>query len=239
MPAETIISYWKPEVAIRLVTDSTAFPFDNGTILCILVFVCCWNSCTLCYATVPYALQRHIYQERKQQFYKPPIHVDEIGLTSDKYIPLNSTVSSLPLKLSFGSMSFARWMLMQHMEESISSQKAFGFTDKDTDDVRRLISDTSVYLLGITILASLLHLVFEFLAFQSDIQFWRDNKSLAGLSTRALVTDLLSQSVVFLFLVESDSSLLVTVPSFFGILIQGWKVGWRLLLLLSLLWLAF
>ena len=114
---------------------------------------------------------------------------------------------------------------MQHMEESISSQKAFGFTDKDTDDVRRLISDTSVYLLGITILASLLHLVFEFLAFQSDIQFWRDNKSLAGLSTRALVTDLLSQSVVFLFLVESDSSLLVTVPSFFGILIQGWKVG--------------
>ena len=66
------------------------------------------------------------------------------------------------------------------------------------DDVRRLISDTSVYLLAITILASALHLLFEFLAFQSDISFWNNNRSLAGLSTRALVTDLFSQIVVYI-----------------------------------------
>ncbi len=89
----------------------------------------------------------------------------------------------------------------------------------------RLIADTSVFLLAATFLASMLHLLFEFLAFRSDISFWQSNKSLAGLSTRAVVTDLLSQLIVFLFLVESDASLLITVPSFFGILIQAWKVG--------------
>lgn len=89
-----------------------------------------------------------------------------------------------------------------------------------------MITDTSVYLLGVTILASALHLLFEFLAFQSDINFWQGNKSLAGLSTRTLITDLASQIIVFLFLVESEASLLVVVPSGIAILIQIWKV-WK------------
>ena len=38
------------------------------------------------------------------------------------------------------------------------------------------------------------------------------------------MTDLISQFIVFLFLIDSDTSLLVTVPSFFGMLIQAWKV---------------
>lgn len=74
----------------------------------------------------------------------------------------------------------------------------------------RLISETSLYLLALTVLASLLHLLFEFLALRSDISFWQGNKSLAGLSARTVVTDLVSQAVVFLFLLDSDTSLLVT-----------------------------
>jgi hypothetical protein len=89
----------------------------------------------------------------------------------------------------------------------------------------RLISETSLSLLGLTMLASMLHLLFEFLAFQSDITFWKENKSLAGLSTRTLVTDLVSQIIVFLFLVDNAASLLVTVPTAFGLLVQAWKVN--------------
>jgi hypothetical protein len=109
------------------------------------------------------------------------------------------------------------------MENSFQANKGMGLTDNDLDDVRRLISDTSVYLLGVTIFASTLHLLFEFLAFQSDITFWQQNTSLAGLSVRALITDLISQIIIFLFLLESNSSLLVTIPSFIAILIQIWK----------------
>lgn len=49
-------------------------------------------------------------------------------------------------------------------------------------------------------------------------------QSLAGLSVRSVVSELFSQMIVFLFLVDSDTSLLVTVPAFFGIIIQMWKV---------------
>lgn len=121
-------------------------------------------------------------------------------------------------------MAPQRWFIMAQLEDSLSAQKGLGFSDKDIDDVRRMLSDTSIYFLLVTIIASLLHLIFEFLAFQSDINFWQHNKSLAGLSTRTVITDLISQCVVFLFLLDSDTSLLVTIPSFIAILIQIWKV---------------
>ena len=35
------------------------------------------------------------------------------------------------------------------------------------------ITDTNVWLLAVTVLASALHLLFEFLAFKSDISFWK------------------------------------------------------------------
>jgi hypothetical protein len=158
-------------------------------------------------------------------YYKPAFHADEMGLTSDKYIHLNDTVHSLPLKITYEPMSLQRWLLMNTMEQSLASNKEMGFSDNDLDDIRRLVSDTSIYLLGVTLLASVLHMTFEALAFQSDISFWQENKSLTGLSVRSLVTDLLSQFIIFLYLMDSETSALVIIPSGFGILVQIWKVG--------------
>jgi hypothetical protein len=89
----------------------------------------------------------------------------------------------------------------------------------------RMISETTITYLTVTFSASFLHLLFEYLAFRSDIQFWKDNKSLIGLSIRALFTDLLSQIIIFLYLIEHKTSLLIIVPSFIAIFIQMWKVS--------------
>lgn len=48
---------------------------------------------------------RDAYREEQQGFYRPAVFVDEIGLTSDKYVVLNETVRELPLKISFGPLS--------------------------------------------------------------------------------------------------------------------------------------
>jgi hypothetical protein len=98
-----------------------------------------------------------------------------------------------------------------------------GFEQSDIDDLRRLIADTNVMLLAITVLASSLHLLFEFLTFKNEVSFWRQNKDLTGLSVRSLFLDMMGQVVILMFLIEKDSSLLMTVPAGIGCLIALWK----------------
>ncbi|EED95194.1 predicted protein, partial [Thalassiosira pseudonana CCMP1335] len=157
--------------------------------------------------------------------YLPAVHVDEIGLTSDKYIPLNDTVSALPLRIGFQSegLTPARYRLLNHLSNSLESQREMGFEQSDIDDLRRLIAETNPTLLAITMLASVLHLLFEFLTFKSDVEFWKSNTDLTGLSVRALFLDWMSQVVILLYLIEMDSSLLMTIPTGVGMLIALWK----------------
>lgn len=216
--------YWKPEVAIKYLIDTDAYPSDIAHV-----------------SGMDFVRVAKSLSHPSGIAHLPTLHVDEIGLTSEKYIPLNTTVTSLPLRITFdrsdledqehirattataGGISPARWRLLSHLSKSIESQKELGFEQSDIDDMRRLIADTNVTLLGITVLASALHLLFEFLTFKNEVSFWRNNTDLTGLSVRSLFLDMIGQIIIVLFLIEKDSSLLMTVPSAIGCLIALWK----------------
>jgi Cleft lip and palate transmembrane protein 1 (CLPTM1) len=220
--------YWKPEVSIKYVTDHVDYPADYVGL-----------------SGMPLVQVPDRTAHPTGYSYTPAIHVDEIGLTSEKYIPVNASLTSLPLRISFdrsdvnadgehgpttlgstgtsGGISPARWRLLSHLSQALESQKALGFDESDIDDVRRLIADTNVTLLMVTLLASALHMLFEFLTFKNEVNFWRNNQDLTGLSVRALFLDVAGQLVILLYLVEQDSSLLITVPSAIGCLIALWK----------------
>ena len=214
--------YWKPEVAIKYVNDEEAYPVHLAGL----------SGLSLVQTTKS-------MEHPTGMSFIPAIHVDEIGLTSEKYIPINATVTTLPLRISFdrsdlehkssgstataGGISPARWRLLSHLSEAIESQKQLGFEQSDIDDVRRLVADTNVTLLAITMLASALHLLFEFLTFKNEVSFWQNNKDLTGLSVRSLFLDTIGQTIILLYLIEQDSSLLITVPSAIGCLIALWK----------------
>lgn len=128
--------YWKPEVAIKYLIDEESYPLDLAHIS-----------------------GMDFVRVQKQQRHPtgiahiPALHVDEIGMTSDKYIPLNKTVSSLPLRISFdrsdvkddirtattastataGGISPARWRLLNHLSKSFESQRELGFDQSDID----------------------------------------------------------------------------------------------------------
>lgn len=220
--------YWKPEVTIQMISDRESYPQENVHLSGMEVI------------QVNKRKVKHGNQFESGLAYLPGLYVDEIGLTSDKYIPLNASSTALPLRITFqrnvvsskdegtksvegSGMSPARWRLLRHLSDSLEQQKQFGFEQSDIDDIRRLIAETNVVLLAITVFASTLHLLFEFLTFKSDVEFWRGNTDLTGLSVRALFMDFFSQCIVLLYLIEKDSSLLMTVPSAIGCLIALWK----------------
>ena len=135
-------SYWKPMVSVKYMNELVEYPME-------LVHL----------SGMPLVQLRPSVRHPTGVSFTPAIHVDEIGLTSEKYIPINETVTSLPLRISFdrsdidhafstasataGGISPSRWRLLTHLSQAIESQKALGFDESDIDDVRRLIADTN------------------------------------------------------------------------------------------------
>ncbi|VEU43721.1 unnamed protein product [Pseudo-nitzschia multistriata] len=216
--------YWKPEVAVKYLIDEDSYPSDYAGI-----------------SGMEFVRVKRTQEHPTGYAHIPALYVDEIGLTSDKYIPLNQTVTSLPLRISFdrsdmqdeehrqgatataGGISPARWRLLNHLSKSLENQRELGFEQSDIDDMRRLIADTNVTLLAITVLASALHMLFEFLTFKNEVHFWNNNSDLTGLSVRSLFLDLFGQIIIILYLIEQETSFLMTITAAFGVLVAFWK----------------
>ncbi|GBG31928.1 Cleft lip and palate transmembrane protein 1-like protein [Hondaea fermentalgiana] len=200
----TRIGYWTPRACASLVADWTRWPKD---------------------LTTPYIVRANLpIDGNRQGHYLPVVYADQLGLTKEKLIQINTTNHALPLRLEIGPMSMARWQFNAHMEESLRLMRDLGSSTKDIDDLRHMLTETDPTLLAVTMLVSMVHLLLDVLALRSDISFWANTKSTAGLAVRPLAIDLISQVIIAAYLAEQDASLLVLGPSVAGILVQAWKV---------------
>ena len=97
-------------------------------------------------------------------------------------------------------------------------------SEGDFDEYKRMFLETNVILLTVTACVSTLHTLFEVLAFKNDIQFWQGRESLEGLSVKSLYMSLGMSCVIFLYLFENETSLMIIAPQGFGILLDFWKL---------------
>ncbi|XGW12866.1 hypothetical protein V3C99_013483 [Haemonchus contortus] len=130
---------------------------------------------------------------------------------------MNITVKYLPVPL--GKIRFHTMI-----SSSLKQLLQLGFTQKDLEDVKAILGDTSLYLLGITVFVSSIHLLFDVLSFKNDISFWRERESMVGLSSKALLWRCFSYTVIFFYLQDQETSLLVIVPAGISVLIEFWKL---------------
>ncbi|KXN72159.1 CLPTM1-domain-containing protein, partial [Conidiobolus coronatus NRRL 28638] len=96
----------------------------------------------------------------------------------------------------------------------------------EVDDLRQMFFETSPILLLTTLIAGLLHSLFEFLAFQSDVQHWKKKKSMEGTSHASLLMSALAAllNTFYLYDQREDTSLLVLLGAAAACLIELWKV---------------
>lgn len=80
------------------------------------------------------------------------------------------------------------------MEESLAMQvQTMGSSSSQIYEMKRMLLETNPYLLGLTFAVTLLHTVFDFLAFKNDISFWKNKKSMEGLSARSILLNTFCQ----------------------------------------------
>lgn len=80
-----------------------------------------------------------------------------------------------------------------------------------------ILMDTNPILLAITTIVSLLHMVFEMLAFKNDVQFWRQRKSMEGLSLRSIAVSAVYQGIVLAYLWDNDPPWMILASSSVGL----------------------
>eukprot|EP01112_Ceratiomyxa_fruticulosa_P002903 TRINITY_DN1326_c0_g2_i6.p1 TRINITY_DN1326_c0_g2~~TRINITY_DN1326_c0_g2_i6.p1 ORF type:complete len:589 (+),score=121.76 TRINITY_DN1326_c0_g2_i6:219-1985(+) len=204
---EMFISYWNPNLTLHLITDHT--PFTRGSI--------------------PPQFSA-FYHFDPNGNYLPIIYFDEFWTLKEYLIPINETVTTLPLRMTYAPLSLIKWQLQLQMEESLKAQSAWtGETDEmgnevGGDEFKRMLAETSPWLLGLTFTVSMLHTIFDFLAFKNDIQFWKNNKSMEGLSVQTIILNTICQAIIFLYLLDNDTSTLILVSAGIGLLIEAWKI---------------
>ncbi|KAG2566394.1 CLPTM1-like membrane protein cnrB [Panicum virgatum] len=202
-PAE-YISYWKPNVTINLVDDFTRYPHNN----------------------VPPIVAPYLNVDPATGDYYPTVFFNEFWLLRDKLIALNETVEELPLNLEVGPISMTKWQLFLQIEQSFQVHRSYGsMLEGEADELKRVFLEGNPYLLGLTMVVSLLHSLFDFLAFKNDIQFWNKNKSMEGLSAKSVILNFVCQLIVFLYLLDNDTSWMILASSGIGVCIEFWKIG--------------
>ncbi|CAG2118420.1 unnamed protein product, partial [Medioppia subpectinata] len=116
--------------------------------------------------------------------------------------PVNET-NPMPLEVVYEPTSIGKLRFMLIIEGSLKSMTKMGFTESDSDDIKGIFFDTNIYLLLVTIFVTSFHVLFDFLAFKNDIQFWRKRKSMEGLSFSSLLWRCVSQFVITLYLLDN------------------------------------
>ncbi|KAK0163679.1 hypothetical protein PV327_007333 [Microctonus hyperodae] len=143
-------------------------------------------------------------------------HKDLVKITSDSYL-MNVTIEYTPISIGY-------LRLMYQVKASIEAMKTLGFSDSDIDDAKGIFADTNIYLLISTIFIASMHMMFDFLAFKNDINFWRSKGSFEGLSVSTIVWRAFSQTIIFFYLINEGTSLLILIPSGISTLIEFWKM---------------
>ncbi|XP_058860779.1 putative lipid scramblase CLPTM1 [Acipenser ruthenus] len=201
-----VISHWHPNVTISMVDDHTA-----------------WVK-----GAVPPPLDQYVKFDAVSGDYFPIVYFNDYWNLQKDYFPINETVEKLPLRLVYCPLSLWRWQL--YTAQSTKSpwnflgEDLYEQSDEDQDSVKVALLETNPYLLGVTIVVSIVHSVFEFLAFKNDIQFWNSRQSLEGLSVRSVFFGVFQSLIVLLYILDNETNFVVQVSIFIGLLIDFWKI---------------
>ncbi|MCP9266317.1 Cleft lip and palate transmembrane protein 1-like [Dirofilaria immitis] len=207
-----VLNYWHPNLTINLVDDQTAW--QRGVVL---------NS------SLPSPLDEAVKFDPIDNTYKPIFFFNDYWNLAADYILINSTVQELKLSIRYAPISLFKWQLYASQQMRGKWSQMFGGElfedgDDDQDSIKQALLETSPLLLGLTITVSLLHTVFEFLAFKNDIQFWRSRKSLEGLSVRSVLFSVFQSVIVFLYICDNDTSWIIKMSVGVGLVIELWKI---------------
>lgn len=150
----TYLPYWKPSLVLSLVLGlPDRFPRN---------------------AIPPSVIQHLDFVNNNGTHFYPLVYHDDFWVLSKHLIIINDTLSTVPLHIKYAHIPFWKWSIQMNMDAQNKANMQLGASsDHENDAMKEIFTDTNPWLLGVTVVVSLLHMVFDMLAFKNDIHFWR------------------------------------------------------------------
>jgi hypothetical protein len=171
----------------------------------------------------------------RNAWYYPILYVNTFWQLRNHMTEINDTVKELPLHISLNNQAQWKFSILSSIDEGmkINAQKIAqgetvgpGGDGTEFEEFKRILLDSNSYLLATTFIVSILHMIFEALAFKSDVQHWRKKKDNVGTSLRSILANVVMQAVIFLYLLDNNehTSWMIIFSQGMGIAIEAWKV---------------
>lgn len=112
--------------------------------------------------------------------YHPVFFFNQFWNIQSNWVRINQTTAdgklpaqNLTLTIDFSPISYMRWMIYSNLESSFNMQKQiYGEAmQSEIDETKRIFLETNPVFLGITITVTIIHSIFDFLAFKNGLLF--------------------------------------------------------------------
>merc|ERR1719189_1446946 len=202
-----IISQWHPNITLNVVYDYT--PWVPGQ--------------------VPPPLDEFVEFTPSLQNYKPILWINDYWNLNRDYQPINTSTPLLNLTITFQPLSMFKWQMysaqqLRNRFNVLGNLMGEEEDDQDQDSVKEAFLETNIYLLVLTFVVSIVHSIFEFLAFKNDIQFWNKKKGVEGLSVRSVFFNVFQNLIIVLYVFDQDTNTVIRISTIVGLGIEIWKV---------------
>ncbi|KAL1993832.1 hypothetical protein VTN49DRAFT_2501 [Thermomyces lanuginosus] len=220
-PKYSIVSYYHPNFTVSVIPDTGV----------------------LAYPQMHPAVRQYVQVERtgarditgKNSWYYPIVFLNTFWQLRSHMMELNSTVETLPIHITLNNLRNWKFSVMASLDESAkqSAWQAVSGTPSPTggdgsefEMIKEILLDTNPYLLATTAIVTVLHMVFETLAFKNDISHWRKKKDNVGTSFRTILANTIMQLIIFLYLLDNSegTSWMVLASQGFGVVLEAWKI---------------
>ncbi|PGH09947.1 hypothetical protein AJ79_05563 [Helicocarpus griseus UAMH5409] len=193
--------------------------------------------------SMPPATRQYLQLERtgardatgQNGWYYPMLFVNTFWQLRSHMTELNSTVETLPMHITLKNLKHWQFQILANLDENVKQNQRqaasggpmpAGGDGSEFETFKEILLDTNSYLLATTFVVSILHMIFEGLAFKNDISHWRKKKDVVGTSLRTILANVFMQTVIFLYLLDNreGTSWMILGGQGFGIVLEAWKI---------------
>ena len=167
-------------------------------------------------------------------WYYPILYPNTFWQLKDHMIELNKSVKAVSLNMELNNVQHWKFSMFASIDEGMkqtarkaaNGQVSAGGDGSEFEEFKRIIIESNAYLLATTGVVTLLHTVFEMLAFKNDVSHWRNKKDNVGTSFRTILANVIMQVIIFLYLLDNNenTSWMILLGQGVGILIEAWKI---------------